>query len=62
MKGIGIKFVRTVDPYDVKASTETMRDALAFDGVAVVISKRPCPLLLKKNKALAGRTAAVDPG
>lgn len=60
VKGIGIKFVRTVDPYDVKACTETMREAIAFDGVAVVISKQPCPLLLKKNKTLGKAGARVD--
>jgi indolepyruvate ferredoxin oxidoreductase alpha subunit len=60
VKGLGVQFVRTVNPYDVKACTEVMKEALAFDGVAVVISKCPCPLLLKKEKRLEKKTCVVD--
>ena len=60
VKGIGIKFVETVNPYDVQECTKTMRAAIDFDGVAVVISKQPCPLLLKKNKTLGKAVAVVD--
>lgn len=59
VKGIGIKFVRTVDPYNVTECTKVMKEAIDFQGVAVVISKQPCPLLLKKNKTLAKATASV---
>jgi indolepyruvate ferredoxin oxidoreductase alpha subunit len=52
VKGLGIKFVRTTDPYDVKGSERVMKDALDFDGLAVIISKCPCPLELKKNRTL----------
>ncbi len=55
VQGIGVKFVQEIDPYDVKAATKVMRDALDFDGVAVVISKCPCPLELKKQKQLVIR-------
>ena len=60
VKGLGIKFVRTVDPYDVKAAGNVMKDALEFDGTAVVISKCPCPLELKRNKLLIVRECRVD--
>ncbi|AGI47953.1 indolepyruvate ferredoxin oxidoreductase, alpha subunit [Thermoplasmatales archaeon BRNA1] len=60
VKGIGIKFVETVDPYKVKECVDVMKRAIAFDGVAVVISKCPCPLLLKKERMLAKRSATVD--
>ena len=60
VKGIGVKFVRTVNPYDVKAATQTFKDALAFDGVAVIISKCPCPLELKKRKLLVPGRCEVD--
>jgi len=60
VRGIGIQFVRTVDPYDVNACVKTMKEAIDFDGVAVVISKQPCPLLLKKNKTLGKATATVN--
>ncbi len=60
VEGVGVKFVREINPYDVKAATEVMKDALAFDGVAVVISKCPCPLELKKQKQLVIRQVTVD--
>ncbi|MDR2698468.1 MAG: indolepyruvate ferredoxin oxidoreductase subunit alpha [Candidatus Methanoplasma sp.] len=60
VKGLGIKFVRTVDPYDVKAAEKVMKDALEFDGTAVVVSKCPCPLELKRNKQLIIRECRVD--
>ena len=59
-RGVGAKFVRTVDPYDVKAATEVMREAVEYDGVAVVISKQACPLELKKRRMLQPRTCEVD--
>jgi len=60
VKGVGVKFAKEVDPYDVKAATQVMKDALAFDGLAVIISKCPCPLELKKQKQLVIREVAVD--
>ena len=60
VKGIGVKFVRTVNPYDVKASEKVMAEALEFKGTAVVISKCPCPLELKRNKNLKIKECSVN--
>ncbi|MCQ2070125.1 MAG: indolepyruvate ferredoxin oxidoreductase subunit alpha [archaeon] len=60
VKGLGVDFVRAVDPYDVMSCVEVMKDAYEYDGVAVVISKCPCPLLLKKDKKLAKKVCVVD--
>ncbi|MDR1404380.1 MAG: indolepyruvate ferredoxin oxidoreductase subunit alpha [Candidatus Methanoplasma sp.] len=60
VKGVGIKFVRTVNPYDVRETENTMKDALDFDGVSVIISKCPCPLELKKRKVLKIRECTVN--
>ncbi|MDY0252570.1 MAG: indolepyruvate ferredoxin oxidoreductase subunit alpha [Candidatus Methanomethylophilaceae archaeon] len=60
VKGIGVRFVETVDPYDVKAMNKVMKDAIEFDGVAVVIAKRACPLELKRQKMLVSRRCEVD--
>jgi len=60
VEGIGVKFVREINPYDVKAATATMKDAIEFDGLAVIISKCPCPLELKKQKQLVIRDVDVD--
>ena len=60
VKGIGIKFIRSIDPYDVRSAEKVMKDALDFDGVAVVISKCPCPLELRKRKMLVPKQCEVD--
>lgn len=52
VKGVGVKFVKTVNPYDVTETAKVMKEAVEFDGVAVVISKKACPLELKKQKQL----------
>jgi indolepyruvate ferredoxin oxidoreductase alpha subunit len=49
VKASGVKFLRTINPLNVKKSQETFKDALKFEGVAVVISKYPC-MLIKRNK------------
>lgn len=60
VRGIGVKSVSTVDPYDVKATRKAVREAIDFDGVAVVIAKQACPLELKKQKMLEVKRCEVD--
>ncbi len=60
VRGIGVGYLETVDPYDVKRATEVMKGAIDYDGVAVVISKRACPLELKKEKKLEVKRCEVD--
>ncbi|MDO5862158.1 MAG: indolepyruvate ferredoxin oxidoreductase subunit alpha [Thermoplasmata archaeon] len=59
-RGVGAKFVKQVDPYDIKAATEVMREAIEYDGVAVVITKQACPLELKKRRMLESKVCEVD--
>ena len=40
--------VVTVDPGDLKATEQAVKDALSREEVSVVIAKRPCALLTKK--------------
>ncbi len=44
---LGVPDVKTVDPFDLKAFRAAVRDSLAFDGVSVIIARRPCQLLKK---------------
>ncbi|MBC8258120.1 MAG: indolepyruvate ferredoxin oxidoreductase subunit alpha [SAR324 cluster bacterium] len=44
VRATGVKWVKTVDSYDLGALLRTVREAIAFKGVAVVISDRPCVL------------------
>ncbi len=44
VRAIGVKWVRKADSYDLAAMYQTLREAIAFRGVSVVISDRPCVL------------------
>jgi TPP-dependent indolepyruvate ferredoxin oxidoreductase alpha subunit len=49
-KGVGIEKVEVIDPYDIKAATAKIREALTYQGPSVIISQRPCPLLIERGK------------
>ncbi|HME45757.1 MAG TPA: thiamine pyrophosphate-dependent enzyme [Syntrophorhabdales bacterium] len=55
--GFGVKFIKHVDPYDIKGCVEVLKEAIAFEGPAVVITNRPCALMPKKIK---GKPYMVD--
>ena len=50
----GIDFVRTVDPFDTKATQKAFKEALDFDGFSVVIAKSPCAILADRAKRRSG--------
>jgi len=50
VKGIGVDYVKTVDPYNLKMSSDAVKEALNTEGVSVVISKRGCALIVPKKK------------
>ncbi len=60
VRACGVEHVVTVDPLDVKATHKAMKEALAHDGVAVIVSQSPCPLELKKRRVLEISAYAVD--
>jgi TPP-dependent indolepyruvate ferredoxin oxidoreductase alpha subunit len=49
-KAVGINKVVTVDPYDLKAATEAVKETLDYQGPSVIISKRACPLKVERGK------------
>lgn len=49
-KSLGIDKVDIVDPYDIKATTEAIRQAVEYNGPSVIISQKPCPLLIERGK------------
>ncbi|MDR1733402.1 MAG: indolepyruvate ferredoxin oxidoreductase subunit alpha [Oscillospiraceae bacterium] len=53
-EAVGIADIRVVDPYDLQATEEALKSALATNAPAVVISRRPCVLLkyVKKQAPL----------
>ena len=44
VRAIGVGWVRSVDSYDLAAMYQTLREAIAYRGVSVIISDRPCVL------------------
>ncbi|HKM32971.1 MAG TPA: indolepyruvate ferredoxin oxidoreductase subunit alpha [Oscillospiraceae bacterium] len=53
-KAIGIRRVRVVDPHDLKATEDVIREELAVNEPSVIITRRPCALLkyVKHNPPL----------
>ena len=56
VRGIGVEWVRTVDPFDVKATIETFKEALAYKGISIIIARRVCTLLEVTRKKGKGET------
>lgn len=57
VKALGVKWVETVDSYDMATMLQTLREAVEYKGVSVVISDRPCVLDPVKIK---GPSLAID--
>ncbi len=49
-RALGVEKVLTVDPYDLKAATAAVREAMEYVGPSVIISKRACPLIAGKGE------------
>ncbi len=49
-KAVGIEKVTRVDPYDLKATSTAIHEAINYQGPSVIISQRACPLLVEKGK------------
>jgi indolepyruvate ferredoxin oxidoreductase alpha subunit len=46
---LGVPWVRTVDPFDMSATLEALREATQTAGMSVLIAKAPCALLVKRE-------------
>jgi indolepyruvate ferredoxin oxidoreductase alpha subunit len=49
-RSLGVEFVEVADPYDLEATRSILRKALAFDGVAVVVTRRECMLQILRRE------------
>ncbi|MEA2102768.1 MAG: indolepyruvate ferredoxin oxidoreductase subunit alpha [Thermodesulfobacteriota bacterium] len=58
VRALGIKWVKTIDPYDIKNARTTVKEAIDHDGPTVIISKAPCVLL--KSRQVSGKVLRVD--
>lgn len=55
---LGITRVRVVDPYDLDGTIRVLKEEVAFQGPSVIITNRPCMMLLKFDPSSVHR---VDP-
>lgn len=49
VKACGVKHIKVLDPINMKELEDTIKDFLTKDGVSVIISKRICALLAKRQ-------------
>jgi indolepyruvate ferredoxin oxidoreductase alpha subunit len=50
----GIKHVRVVDPFDLKKSIRTIKNAIKFKGPSLIVLRRPCAILDQREKKARG--------
>ena len=50
VRALGVEHVSIIKPFKVNKSIETIKEALAFKGVSVIISQEPCALYAKSLK------------
>lgn len=48
-RGVGVKNVVTVDPFDLKELDRVLKEELAREEVSVIITRRPCALIIKDD-------------
>ncbi|RLG89006.1 MAG: indolepyruvate ferredoxin oxidoreductase subunit alpha [Thermoprotei archaeon] len=53
-KACGVEFVKIVDPYNLKETQKVLREAIEFNGPAVVILRRTCALLYSRMARAKG--------
>ncbi len=66
VKGCGVRFVETVDPYDMEHTIKVLKDAYEFNrkddgGMAVVIAKHPCMIAYREQIKSHKGTVYIDP-
>lgn len=57
-RGLGVEYVKSVDPYDMNTLESVINEAVNLDKLAVIVTNRPCLLLHREKQA---RRAEVDP-
>ncbi|PKK89639.1 MAG: indolepyruvate ferredoxin oxidoreductase [Candidatus Wallbacteria bacterium HGW-Wallbacteria-1] len=55
LEGLGVRSIAQVDTYNQTQLTEAVRNAMNFDGFAVVIAKHPCMLKFTRAALRAGK-------
>jgi indolepyruvate ferredoxin oxidoreductase alpha subunit len=53
-RGLGVKYVKVVNPFEVKIANQTLKEALTMSGPSVVVFRAPCTLLVLKERRAKG--------
>jgi len=59
VRGLGVEYAATMDPLDLDQTCTAIHQAMAFEGVSVLISKSPCVMLATASKPR--HPVTVDP-
>ncbi len=54
-EGLGVKYVKVINPFKVKDATKILREALSVEGPSVVVFRAPCTLLVLRERRKNGR-------
>ncbi|MCS7144803.1 MAG: indolepyruvate ferredoxin oxidoreductase subunit alpha [Archaeoglobaceae archaeon] len=52
VKGCGVEFVEVVNPYNVRRMVETLKRAIAHNGVSVIIARQACAIVWAREKRM----------
>ena len=58
-EGCGVKYVKVVDPFNVKEAETVLKGALQHSGPSVVVFRAPCALMVVRDKRRRGAELAV---
>lgn len=61
-RALGIKHVRTVDPYDLKETAKVIEEEMNRPEPSVIITNRPCCLIKGEGRFVKGAALQVDQG
>jgi indolepyruvate ferredoxin oxidoreductase alpha subunit len=50
VEGCGVRWLRTIDPYEIEKTVAAIKEALEHDGVSVIIARRECALIAERNE------------
>jgi indolepyruvate ferredoxin oxidoreductase alpha subunit len=57
-EGCGVKYVKVVDPFDVKEAEKTLKEALKHYGPSVIVFRAPCALMTIRERRRRGEEVA----
>ncbi|MCB2226612.1 MAG: indolepyruvate ferredoxin oxidoreductase subunit alpha [Desulfarculaceae bacterium] len=61
VRGLGVQHVTTIKPFKVRASKKAIEEAVAHEGVSVIISKELCPLFARRVAPSSKKSFQVNP-